>query len=78
MPEVEIDFTNINDPKLIIDLHYNKTLSEERKVLEKNSEPYSNNILILFLDSLSRVNALRQLTKTVKFFEKFMKYNGDI
>ena len=77
MPEVEIDFTNINEPKLIIDLHYNKTLSEERKVLEKNSEPYSNNILILFLDSLSRVNALRQLTKTVKFFEKFMKYNGD-
>ena len=45
MPEVEIDFTNINNPKLNINLHYNKTLSEERILLEKNSEPFSNNIL---------------------------------
>ncbi len=76
MPEVEIDFTNINDYKLIIDLHYNETLSKERKILEKNSEPYSNNILILYFDSLSRANALRQLKKTTKFFEKFMRYKG--
>ena len=77
MPEVEIDFTNINNPKLNINLHYNKTLSEERILLEKNSEPFSNNILILYFDSLSRANALRQLKKTTKFFEKFMKYKGD-
>ena len=76
MPEVEIDFTNINNPKLNINLYYNQTLSKERKLYEKNSEPYSNNVLILFLDSLSRANALRQLKKTTKFFEKFMKYEG--
>ena len=76
IPEVEINFTNINDPKLIINLHYNESLSEERKLLEKNTEPFSNNILILYLDSLSRVNALRQLKKTTKFFEQFMSYKG--
>ena len=76
MPEVQIDFTNINDYKLIIDLHYNETLSKERKILEKNFEPYSNNILILYFDSLSRANALRQLKKTTKFFEQFMSYKG--
>ena len=76
LPEVEINFTNINDPKLVINLHYNKSLSEERKLLEKKCEPFSNNILILYLDSLSRVNALRQLKKTTKFFERFMQYKG--
>ena len=77
MPEEEIDFNKINDTKLIINLHYNKTLSKKRKVLEKNSDPYSNNILILYFDSLSRVNALRQLKKTTKFFENFMNYKGN-
>ena len=75
-PEVEIDFTIINNPKLKINLHYNQTLSKERKLLEKNTEPYSNNILILYFDSLSRANALRELKKTTKFFENFMKYQG--
>ena len=76
MPEVEIDFTNSKEPKLVIDLHFNKILSEERKLLEKNTEPYSDNLLIFYLDSLSRVNALRQLKKTTKFFEQFMSYKG--
>ena len=51
-------------------------MSEERKLLEKNSEPFSNNILILYIDSLSRVNGLRQLKKTTKFFENFISYKG--
>ena len=76
MPEVEINFSDIKEPKLVINLHFNKTLSKERQLLEKSSEPYSNNILILYLDSLSRVNALRQLKKTTKFFERFMPYKG--
>ena len=75
-PELEIDFTNIDEPKLILNVQYNKTLSEERKKLEKKTKPYSNNILILYVDSVSRVNGLRQLKKTVKFFEQFMSYKG--
>ena len=75
-PEVEVDFTDIDNPKLKINVNFNKKLSEERKKLEKNSNPYSNNVLILYIDSVSRVNGLRQLKKTVKFFEKFMSYKG--
>ena len=76
MPEILIDFSNNDTGKLIIDIHFNKTLSEERKLLEKNSEPYSKNILLLYIDSVSRANALRQLKKTMHFFEKFMTYKG--
>ena len=75
-PEIEVDFNNIKEPKLVINLHFNKTLSKERKLLEKNSNPFSDNVLILYLDSLSRANAMRQLKKTTKFFEKFMSYEG--
>ena len=31
---------------------------------------------MLYVDSVSRVNGLRQLKKTVKFFENFMSYKG--
>ena len=76
MPEILIDFSENDKPKLIVDVHFNKTLSDERKLLEINSEPYSNNILLLYLDSLSRANALRQLKKTMNFFKKFISYKG--
>lgn len=48
MPEVLIDFSENERPKLIVNVHFNKTLSDERKLLEINSEPYSNNILLLY------------------------------
>ena len=76
MPEISIDFNEKGIGKLKIDIHFNKSLSIERKLLEKNYSPYSNNIFILYIDSLSRANALRQLKKTMKFFEKFMSYKG--
>ena len=75
-PEVEVDFSNNKYGEMKINLNYNKTLSKERTLLERNSSPYSNNILILYIDSVSRVNSLRQLKKTLKFFEKFMNYKG--
>ena len=75
-PEVEVDFSNNKYGEMNINLNYNKTLSQERTLLEINSTPYSNNILILYIDSVSRVNSLRQLKKTLKFFEKFMNYKG--
>ena len=76
LPEVEVDFSNNKYGEMNINLNYNKTLSQERTLLEINSTPYSNNILILYIDSVSRVNSLRQLKKTLKFFEKFMNYKG--
>ena len=75
-PEYIVDFTKDPFGELIIDLHYNKTLSKKRKKLEKNSVPYSDNILILYIDSISRGNTMRKLKKTVKFFEQFISYKG--
>ena len=51
-------------------------MSKIRKEKENNSNPYSNNIMILYIDSVSRNNALRQLKKTLHFFENFMLYKG--
>ena len=76
-PEIYIDFTNSSRGNMIINLNYNKTLSEERKAKEQNTIPYSNNILSLYIDSVSRANSLRQLKKTTKFIEKFMSYKGN-
>ena len=61
---------------MFINLHYNETLSKEKKKLEKNSDPLAENIMVLYIDSLSRANALRKLKKTMKFFEKFSSYEG--
>ena len=75
-PEIIVDFSKDPSGELLIDLKYNGSLSEERKKLENKINPYSNNILILFIDSVSRASSLRQLNKTLKFFEKFINYEG--
>ena len=76
IPEIQLDFSDDNKANLIIDVKFNKTLSKDRRLLETNSIPYSNNILLLYIDSLSRNNAIRQLKKTINFFEKFLSYKG--
>ena len=58
-------------------MNYNKSLSIERKKLEKFSNPYSNNIMVLYIDSVSRANSIRQLKKTLNFVEKFISYKGN-
>ena len=77
-PEIVIDFSNNNQGDMKIKVNFNKTLSEERKLLEEKSSPYSDNLLLIFIDSISRANSLRELKKTMKFFEKFMSYKGGI
>ena len=76
IPEISIDFSNNRIGEIKVNVQFNKTLSEERKILEKNINPFSDNILILYIDSVSRPNSIRQLKKTLKFFEKFMSYEG--
>jgi hypothetical protein len=76
IPEIIVDFRKSQKGELIINLNYNVTLSNERKILEKNSVPYSNNIMVIYIDSVSRANSIRKLKKTLKFFEKFMSYKG--
>lgn len=76
MPEIILDYTNDSNGERKININFNKTLSKMRKQDEKKVIPYSNNIIIFFIDSVSRNNALRKLKKTMTFFEKFMSYNG--
>ena len=75
-PEVIIDFSKNPYGEMIINVNYNESLSKERKKKEKNVNPYSNNILILYFDSVSRSSGIRQLKKTLKFIEGFMPYKG--
>ena len=76
-PEISVDFSKNENGKLNINLHFNKTLSEERKNLEKLTKPFSNNIMILYIDSVSRALSMRQLNKTLNFFENFISYKGN-
>jgi len=76
-PEIVVDFSSNPLGEMNIKLNYNEFLSKERKKLEINSNPYSNNILILYFDSVSRVTSINQLKKTLKFIEQFMPYKGN-
>ena len=76
LPEIIVDFSDYQKEKMIINLRYNKSLSLERKKIENMYSPYSNNIIVLYFDSLSRATGIRQLKKTLNFFEKFMPYNS--
>ena len=77
IPEVEVDFTNNTQGKLLINLNYNESLSKERILLEKKTMPYSQNVMVLYIDSVSRANSIRKLKKTMKFIEQFMSFNGE-
>ena len=75
-PEISVDFSKTKIGKMKINVNFNKTLSNERKKKEKFAKPYSNNIMIIYLDSVSRAYSMRQLKKTLSFFEKFIPYKG--
>ena len=75
-PEIIVDFSKDPSGEMFVDLKYNDSLSKDRKKLENINNPYSNNILMIYLDSVSRVNSLTHLKKTLSFFEKFMPFEG--
>jgi hypothetical protein len=74
--EIVLDFSKNVFGEMIINLYFNQTLSQERKKLENLVTPYSNNILLLYFDSVSRAYSMRQLRKTLHFFELFISYKG--
>jgi hypothetical protein len=76
-PEISVDFSENENGKMHIHLIKNKSISDERKKLEGNIVPYSNNIIVIYLDSVSRAYSIRQLKKTLKFFENFILYKGN-
>ena len=76
-PEISVDFSKNKSGKMNIHLNFNKTLSDERKKLEGLSIPYSKNIIVFYIDSVSRAYSIRKLKKTLKFFEKFISFKGN-
>ena len=75
-PEIIVDFSKSINGELLLDLNFNESLSKERNILEINNIPYSRNLMIIFIESVSRVNSLRQFPKTTNFFKKFISYEG--
>ena len=72
-PEIEVFLTN-DGGKINFNIKKNKTLIKEReKSLNKDKLIYKN-ILIMFLDTLSRAHFFRKFRKTINFLEKFSKY----
>ena len=75
-PEVEVTF----DPKtqlgnVSINVIRNETLSKERKEKAKKSKSPYDNVLLIYLDAVSRQNFFRKLGKTVEFLEQFTRYD---
>ena len=74
-PEIQLILTK-NGGKILFKIRKNKTLVEEReKIINKIKDKLMyKNILVMFLDTLSRVHFHRKFPKTIKFLEQFSKF----
>ena len=75
-PELIVNYNRNIFGELIVEVRCNETLSKERKLLEQKTSPYSDNIIVLYIDSVSRSYSIRGLKKTMKFVEQFMQFKG--
>ena len=53
----------------------NETLVKERKKIAEKVKSLYNNVLILYLDTVSRMHFYRKLKKVVEIFKPYFKYN---
>ena len=72
--EILIDFTDNPFGEIKQNIHFNKSLSENRLKYSKGEN--TNNIIFLFFDNLSRVHFYRQYKKTSEFIKKFLSFKG--
>jgi len=74
--EIIIDVQNL---KLITNIQYNKKMVEEKKKLIEKNKPDSmaKNIIMVFIDTVSRAHAHRKLKKTMQFLKKYADYNSE-
>jgi len=73
--EVFIDQRDKENVHVVMDLKRNETLVEERSKIQKDS--IVKNILVLYVDTLSRPRAFKKLKKTMKWFDKFYNKKSD-
>ena len=74
-PEVELFFDQNNHGRIKINITKNETLSRERKEISKNTHSLFNNVLIVYIDTVSRNLFQRKMHKLSKFIEQYMPYN---
>ena len=74
-PEVEVFFDENNYGNISINITRNETLSRERKEIAKNTHSLFDNVLVLYVDALSRNHFQRKIHKVSKYIEQFMPYN---
>ena len=69
--EVFLNQSNLNQPPTLnIQVHYNQTLAKRsHSIISKKPPLQFQNILTIFLDSVSRQHFARKLPKTLKFIE---------
>jgi len=67
--EIFLDKTTPN-PSFQINLKKNQTLINERSKIKH--EGLAKNVLVIYIDALSRANSIRKLPKTMSWFDSFM------
>jgi len=65
--EIFLDKTSETHPSILIDVKRNETLVEERAKIEHQS--LAKNVLVIYIDALSRAASLRKLKKTMSWFD---------
>lgn len=72
-PEVYLDFSEKNPyGKININLLKNNSLIEERNIISRNSNSTFDNILFIYIDSISRQHFKRKMKYLSSFIEKYM------
>ena len=74
-PEVEVFFDENDYGNIKINVTRNETLSKERKKIAENKTSLYNNVLIIYLDTLSRNHFLRKIHRVAKYIEPYFIYN---
>src|SRR4051812_48185615 len=67
--EIVLNQTNREHPSFLITVRKDENLAEERNRINSNS--LVKNVLMIFVDTLSRANSFRNLPKTMEWFDKF-------
>ena len=76
-PEVILDFSEDKNGVININIEKDEEMAEERKKLGLKNKSKFDNILFIFIDSLSREHFKRKLKKTTRFIEQFMKKENE-
>ena len=76
-PEVEVFFDENNHGIIKVNLTKNETLSQERRNISENKHSIYNNVLIIYIDAISRNHFRRKMKKLSEYIKPFLSYELD-